>query len=332
MEPKQVIRDLLSQGKTTDDIKKNLQELGVQNTDQLIEEAKAEKEKEEAKKQADPYLPPEKAKQRQTAKTEKTQQAKKTEAKQASKALKIKQQKTTPTKQTAKKTLEKQKPRKEAKLVEFKPPKERKKDDDFTEVQVPFFSNKEDEEKPTKSQEKKDNEKNIPTSQDAVEQQKEEKPTQDTQQQAKEEPKETVQPQQAANPEAQPAPQPQDAELASVPSRAIAKLIDVLILFAAGLALSLVPAVGSYLEITLMVLYPIFFIGWRGQTPGKMIAGIKVIKTNGSNATYATGLVREIGEFLSLILLTLGYWLVLFDKQRQGLHDKLAGTLVVKAK
>ena len=46
---------------------------------------------------------------------------------------------------------------------------------------------------------------------------------------------------------------------------------------------------------------------------------------------YGTAFLREvIGKFISSILLCIGYLMVAFDGQKQGLHDKIAGTYVIK--
>jgi len=79
------------------------------------------------------------------------------------------------------------------------------------------------------------------------------------------------------------------------------------------------------------IAYAIFFTGYCGQTPGKMALRIKVIRTDGSNISYGRAALREIpGKFISGILLCVGYIMVAFDSQKQGLHDKMADTYVIK--
>ena len=81
----------------------------------------------------------------------------------------------------------------------------------------------------------------------------------------------------------------------------------------------------------LAVAYYVFFTGYCGQTPGKMAVRIKVICTDGANIGYGSAFLREtIGKFVSSILLGIGYLMVAFDSQKQGLHDKIAGTYVIK--
>jgi uncharacterized RDD family membrane protein YckC len=65
-----------------------------------------------------------------------------------------------------------------------------------------------------------------------------------------------------------------------------------------------------------------------GQTLGKWIMGVRVVRTNGQRMSFWAALRRQIGYVISAILF-LGYLWILFDNRRQGFHDKLAGTFVV---
>jgi uncharacterized RDD family membrane protein YckC len=77
--------------------------------------------------------------------------------------------------------------------------------------------------------------------------------------------------------------------------------------------------------------YRIFFLGYCGQTPGKMAVRVKVIRTDGMEVTYLRAFLREVvGKFLSKLILGIGYLMVAVDSRKQGLHDKLADTYVVK--
>lgn len=69
----------------------------------------------------------------------------------------------------------------------------------------------------------------------------------------------------------------------------------------------------------------------RGTTPGKRILNMHVIKESGQRATFGTMFFREwIGKWLSGVVFGIGYLWVLFDDNRQGWHDKLASTFVVR--
>ena len=77
--------------------------------------------------------------------------------------------------------------------------------------------------------------------------------------------------------------------------------------------------------------YRVFFIGYCGQTPGKMAVRVKVIRTDGVDFGFGRAALREIvGKFCSKIILGIGYLMVAFDSRKQGLHDKIADTVVIK--
>jgi uncharacterized RDD family membrane protein YckC len=83
--------------------------------------------------------------------------------------------------------------------------------------------------------------------------------------------------------------------------------------------------------VSLIIGYVVFFTGYCGQTPGKMALRIKVIRTDGSPLSYGRAFLREVpGKFISSILLGIGYLMVAFDGQKQGLHDKIADSYVIK--
>ena len=77
----------------------------------------------------------------------------------------------------------------------------------------------------------------------------------------------------------------------------------------------------------------ILFWIYRQATPGKMAIGAKIVdaKTGGKPSTGQL-IGRYLGYYVSTIPLGLGLIWVAFDARKQGWHDKLAGTLVVKSK
>ena len=80
----------------------------------------------------------------------------------------------------------------------------------------------------------------------------------------------------------------------------------------------------------------IFFFGYFivptviwGRTPGKWVAGIVVVDSEGQTAGPAAIPREMIGKFVSYLAVGIGiFWLIL-DPKRQGWHDKIAGTYVV---
>lgn len=91
--------------------------------------------------------------------------------------------------------------------------------------------------------------------------------------------------------------------------------------------------------IAVTALYETFFIGWRGQTPGKIACGIKVVMAGDrSQPNYVVGFLRWAGTsipgFIPYIgwLIQIGSIVLIFaDKRRQMVQDKLARTIVVRA-
>jgi uncharacterized RDD family membrane protein YckC len=80
-------------------------------------------------------------------------------------------------------------------------------------------------------------------------------------------------------------------------------------------------------------LYYWLFTGLKGRTLGKMAVGIKVVNAAGSVPGLGHAALREIpGKILSTIAIFLGFLWVIWDEQKQGWHDKIAGTYVVKAR
>lgn len=90
---------------------------------------------------------------------------------------------------------------------------------------------------------------------------------------------------------------------------------------------------GSGLQTLLGVIYFCYF--WssygKGQTLGMRALNIKVVKTDGSQLDLVGAFLRYIGLIISVIPLFLGVIWAAFDAQKQGWHDKIAGTYVVKA-
>ena len=76
--------------------------------------------------------------------------------------------------------------------------------------------------------------------------------------------------------------------------------------------------------------YYVGFWATTGQTPGKMALGIKVISVDGSPVSWGKAGLRYLGYIVSGLVLALGFIWIAFDPQRQGWHDKIAGTYVVR--
>jgi len=77
----------------------------------------------------------------------------------------------------------------------------------------------------------------------------------------------------------------------------------------------------------------IAFWSAKQATPGKMVIGAKIVDASTSHAPTMGQLIgRYLAYFLSTIALFLGFIWVAVDDRKQGWHDKLAGTVVVRLK
>lgn len=86
----------------------------------------------------------------------------------------------------------------------------------------------------------------------------------------------------------------------------------------------------SFVAWLIEIVYVVAFWVWRGQTPGKMITGIKIIRTDSSPIDWQYSLLRYIGCIISAIIIFIGFIWIAFDSRKQGIHDKIADTYVVK--
>ena len=75
----------------------------------------------------------------------------------------------------------------------------------------------------------------------------------------------------------------------------------------------------------------IVFWVYKSATPGKMMTRLTIVdaKTGGKPST-GQFIGRYLAYYLSAIPLCLGFIWVAFDKRKQGWHDKLAGTVVIR--
>lgn len=136
-------------------------------------------------------------------------------------------------------------------------------------------------------------------------------------------------------------------EYAGFWARVLATLVDTIVLVVITLPLSIAVYgnkiwesddlfIGGW-DIVINWIFPtmviILFWCFRGATPGKMIMRMKVVDANtGQLLSVKQSIIRYIGYFISTIPLFLGFIWIGLDKKKQGWHDKMAGTFVVKLK
>ena len=119
---------------------------------------------------------------------------------------------------------------------------------------------------------------------------------------------------------------------ASFGQRLGAYLIDViLIAIAVGILTAVLKTTGYFVGIAIGLAYFVYFEGSpSGQTIGKRVLDIRVIDyATGGSLGYGKAFLRWIGRIVSGAICLLGYLWMIWDKEKQTWHDKIAGTVVV---
>ena len=114
-------------------------------------------------------------------------------------------------------------------------------------------------------------------------------------------------------------------------------IIDAIILWIIGAILGFIfmalgaeyVAASIIIGILISLGYFTYFFG-NGQTPGMKVMKIKLCGTDGTYPIgYGKGFLRWIGMLISALVIYIGFLWILIDKDKQGWHDKIAGTYVV---
>jgi uncharacterized RDD family membrane protein YckC len=107
-----------------------------------------------------------------------------------------------------------------------------------------------------------------------------------------------------------------------------ALLLDVLLV---GFAVSMLHPFGDF-HIVVLAIYGAVMWKLRGTTVGGIVFDLHVVRVDGRPVDWETAIVRALGCFLSLCVVFLGFIWIALDPNRQAWHDKIAGTVVVRAK
>lgn len=95
-------------------------------------------------------------------------------------------------------------------------------------------------------------------------------------------------------------------------------------------ALSPIIAAFGMLIIIIPWLYYASFESSRSQaTPGKLLMRTVVTDLDGNKPTFARVTLRHFAKFISAIIIFIGFLMIGLTKRKQGLHDKIAGCLVL---
>jgi uncharacterized RDD family membrane protein YckC len=123
-------------------------------------------------------------------------------------------------------------------------------------------------------------------------------------------------------------------------------IVDIIIHYTVGRVVDL-PA---YIVLLYGIIYYLAFWSWRGQTPGLMLIGAKIVRVNGTRLDVGRAILRYLfylvpfyaplpflggnyaNALLSLILPIIGLAIMALNRDKKGLHDYIAGTLVVNSR
>jgi uncharacterized RDD family membrane protein YckC len=88
--------------------------------------------------------------------------------------------------------------------------------------------------------------------------------------------------------------------------------------------------VSYILQTAVSAAYTTWFLGKYGATPGKMACKIQVITSDGGNVNYLRAFARHFAEWISGIIIGIGYIMVAFDNEKRALHDRICDTRVIR--
>jgi len=92
-------------------------------------------------------------------------------------------------------------------------------------------------------------------------------------------------------------------------------------------------SLAGVISLLISIGYFVYFWSSSGATPGKMVMGLRVVGTDGSfPITPGKAFLRWVGYIISGIVIALGFLWIIWDPNKQGWHDKIAGTYVVKSR
>ena len=105
------------------------------------------------------------------------------------------------------------------------------------------------------------------------------------------------------------------------------------VLFLVGVPIEIMPIFTFPSGILLSIVYYGGMVSSESQaTLGKMAMGLKITDLHGRRISFGRAVGREFAKFFSAFTLMIGYLMAFFTERRQTLHDKIAGTLVVRTR
>jgi len=111
--------------------------------------------------------------------------------------------------------------------------------------------------------------------------------------------------------------------------RLAAYLVDATVTGVVGWILGYIGIFGNILAFIILMVYFVGFWAWLGQTPGKAALGVKIVQLDGTPIGIRIAILRFIGYIVSFVVLCIGFLMIAFHAQKRGLHDIIAGTMVI---
>jgi uncharacterized RDD family membrane protein YckC len=105
---------------------------------------------------------------------------------------------------------------------------------------------------------------------------------------------------------------------------------------AAFLDMVLLGVIGAFGDLTMPWIFLVALAyfsamwSWRGTTIGGTVLGLKVVRLDGQPLAFTVALVRALAAGFSIIVLFLGFLWIAWDAEKQGWHDRIAGTVVLR--
>lgn len=137
-------------------------------------------------------------------------------------------------------------------------------------------------------------------------------------------------------------------DVAGIGSRFVAAIVDsllivvgqALLLYLLGLAVGVLgvdesPAIALGAALSFLMLwgyYIVFELVWSGQSPGKRLIGLRVVREGGRPITFLSSAIRNVVRIVDFLpaLYGIGVVVMFIDRRARRLGDFAAGTLVVK--
>ncbi len=69
---------------------------------------------------------------------------------------------------------------------------------------------------------------------------------------------------------------------------------------------------------------------WKGTTIGGVILRLQVVRADGQPVSFLVAFVRALAAAFSAMVFFLGFFWIGWDSEKQGWHDKIAGTVVLR--